>query len=46
MNLSAQGRVVCSIKSPGIQPMMLSQHTTTISRDTVAIRDHRDYKSE
>ncbi|XP_064394634.1 intraflagellar transport protein 80 homolog [Halichondria panicea] len=42
--VSYEGRVVSSIKSPGVQSSMLSQQTTSLSRDTVVIRDHRDDK--
>ena len=46
MHTHTQGRVVSSIKSPGVQSSMLSQQTTSLSRDTVVIRDHRDDKSK
>ncbi len=35
-----------SLKSPGVQPSALRVETTSISRDTVAVRDHRDEKRE
>ena len=38
--------MVSSIKSPGVQPSSLGHQTTSLSKDTVAIRDNRDDKSE
>ena len=34
-----------TVKSPGIHASSLSHQTASLSRDTVALRDHKDEKS-
>lgn len=43
--LSYEGRVINTLKYPGIQPDAINSQTITISNDTVVIRDKRDPKA-
>ena len=44
--INSQGRVLNSLKYPGLRLDSISSQTIAVSNDTVVIRDHKDHKGE